>query len=102
VSLVTQPPWIAMQGVEVLGLHLDDPAIAAAPDAAVEITVHRSVSSRTEFDRAVSGKELPGVRARLTYPLSSLGVNKHGAFGIAFGLTGSASGRAVAVDQPGV
>ena len=102
VSLVAQPPWIAMQGVEVLGLHLDDPAIAAVPDAAVEITVHRSVSSRTEFDRAVSGKELPGVRARLTYPLSSLGVNQHGAFGIAFGLTGSASERAVAVDQPGV
>ena len=102
VSLVTQPPWIAMQGVEVLGLHLDDPAIAAADDPSIEITVHRSVSSRSEFDRAVRGEELPGVRARLTYPLSSLGVNKRGNFGVAFGLSGSGAERAVAVDKPGV
>ena len=78
------------------------PRIAAVDDAAVEITVHRSVSSRTEFDRAVSGEELPGVRARLTYPLSSLGVNKQGNFGVAFGLSGSGAERAVAVDEPGV
>jgi hypothetical protein len=102
VSLVTQPPWIALQGVEVLGLHLDDPAVAAADDPAVEITVHRSVTSRTEFNRAVSGDELPGVRARLTYPLSSLGVNRRGDFGIEFGLSGSGAERAVAVDEPGV
>ena len=102
VSLVTQPPWIALQGVEVLGLHLDDPAIATADDPAVEITVHRSVTSRTEFNRAVSGDELPGVRARLRYPLSALGVNAGGDFGIAFGLSGSGAERAVAVDEPGV
>lgn len=102
ISLVTQPPWIAMQGVEVLGLHLDDPAIAAADDPSIEITVHRSVSSRSEFDRAVRGEELPGVRARLAYPLSSLGVNKRGNFGVAFGLSGSGAERAVAVDEPGV
>ena len=101
-SLVTQPPWIATQGVEVLGLHLDDRAIAAVDDAAVEITVHRSVTSRTEFDRAVSGEELPGVRARLTFPFSSIGVNKKGDFGVAFGISGSGSARAVAVDEPGV
>jgi hypothetical protein len=102
VTLVTQPPWIATQGVEVLGLHLDDPAIAAVPDAAVEITVHRSVSSRTEFNRAITSGALPGVRARLRYPLSTLGVNKRGAFGIAFGLSGSGQERAVAVDEAGV
>ena len=102
VSLVTQPPWIAVQGTEVLGLHLDEPAIASVADAAVEVTVHRSVTSRTEFDRAVSGKELPGVRARLTFPFSSMGVNKKGDFGIAFGLSGSGQQRAVAVDEPGV
>lgn len=102
VHLITQPPWIATQGVEVLGLQLDDPAIASAADAAVEITVHRSVSSRTEFNRAISGEELPGVRARLTYPLAAVGVNKAGAFGVAFGLSGSGSERAVAVTDPGV
>ena len=100
--LVTQPPWVATQGVEVLGLQLDDRSIASVTDAAVEITVHRSVSSRTEFDRAISGEELPGVRATLTYPLSTLGVNKRGIFGVEFGLSGSGAERAVAVETPGV
>jgi hypothetical protein len=100
--LVTQPPWIATQGVEVLGLQLDDLSLASVDGAGVEITVHRSVSSRTEFDRAISGEELPGVRARLTYPFSTLGVTRRGGFGIAFGLSGSGSERAVAVDEPGV
>jgi hypothetical protein len=102
VSLVTQPPWVATQGVELLGLHLDDPAIANMEDAEVEITVHRSVTSRSEFDRAISGEELPGVRARLTYPFSTLDVNKAGAFGIVFGLSGSGAERAVAIEDPGV
>jgi hypothetical protein len=100
--LVTQPPYVATQGVEVLGLQLDDRAIASVPDAGVEITVHRSVTSRTDFDRAISGEELPGVRARLTYPFSTLGVNKTGGFGVSFGLSGSGAERAVAVDQAGV
>jgi len=102
VTLIAQPPWVPTQGVEVLGLHLDDRAAAAADGAAVEITVHRSVTTRTEFDRAVSGTELPGVRARLTFPFSSLGVNKKGDFGVSFGLSGSGEQRAVAVDEPGV
>ena len=42
------------------------------------------------------------MRARLKYPLSSLGVNKKGDFGVSFGLSGSGSERAVAVDEPGV
>jgi hypothetical protein len=100
--LVTQPPWVAMQGVEILGLQLDDLTLASVDGAGVEITVHRSVTTRTEFDRAISGEELPGVRARLTYPFSTLGVTRRGGFGIAFGLSGSGSERAVAVDEPGV
>jgi len=102
VSLVAQPPWIPTQGVEVLGLQLDDPAIADVEDAAVEITVHRSVTSRSEFDRAISGEELPGVRARMLFPFSTLGVNRAGRFGIVFGLSGSGAERAVAVEDPGV
>ena len=102
VSLVSQSPWIATQGVEVLGLHLDDPAIAALRGAAIEITVHRSVTTRTEFDRAVSGEGLPGTRAHLLFPLSSLAVNGHGNFLIAFGVTGSAAPRSVAIDSAGV
>ena len=102
VHLVAQPPWVAMQGVALLGLQLDDTALASVDGAGVEITVHRSVSTRTEFDRAVRGEELPGVRARLTYPFSTLGVTRRGGFGIAFGLSGSGSERAVAVDEPGV
>ena len=76
------------------------PRSRAADAPSIEITVHRSVTSRSEFDRAVR-RGAPGGPKRLTYPLSSLGVNKRGNYGIAFGLSGSGR-RAVAVDEPGV
>lgn len=102
VSLVSQPPWIARQGVEVLALRLDDPALAAVDGAGVEITVHRSVTTRTEFDRAVNGEELPRTRTRMTFPFSSTVVNRRGDFLVSFGLTGSAAPRSVAIDEAGV
>jgi hypothetical protein len=102
VSLVSQPAWIATRGVEVLDLHLDEPALADARDAAVEITVHRSVTSRTEFDNAIDKNDLPSTRTRLTFPLSSLGINKRGDFLLGFGLSGSGAPRSVEVDNAGV
>jgi hypothetical protein len=102
VSLVSQPPWITTRGAEVFVLHLDDPALATTPGAAVEITVHRSVTSRTDFDRAVNGDSLPSTRTRMTFPLSSVTPDKHGDFLIDFGLSGSGAPRSVAVDEAGV
>lgn len=102
VSLRSQPPWIATRGVEVLALHLDEPALATAPNAAVEITVHSSVTSRTDLDRAMTGEGLTSTRTRLTFPFSSLAPNRRGEFLIAFGLSGSGAPRSVAVDEAGV
>ena len=101
-SLVFQQPWIPTQGTELLLLHLDAPAVAAQPDAGVQLTVHRSVTSRTDFDNAVNGSSLPGTRAALTFRFSSTHLDAHHNFPVAFGLSGSAMARSVGIDSPGV
>jgi hypothetical protein len=102
VSLVSQPAWIAPDGVEVMSLHLDEPALARDPDAEVEVTVHGSVASRTEFNLAVSGEELGSTRSRLTFPLSEVRLNRRGEFLVGFGLSGSGAEPQVGIDSPGV
>ena len=102
VTLVSQPPEVETHGAEVLGLHLDDASIATESGAAVEITIHRSVTSRTDFDRAVNGESLPDVRSRLTFPFSSITVDHRGDFLVGFGLTGSGASRTADVEEAGV
>jgi hypothetical protein len=102
VSLVRQPAWIAPGGVEIMSLHLDNPELATNPDAAVEVTVHSSVSSRTEFNRAVSGEELGGTLSRLTFPLAEAQLNPRDQFLVGFGLSGSDAQPQVGIDSPGV
>jgi len=102
VSLVSQPPWIQTQGAELLALHLDEASVAGQPNAGVQVTIHDSVSSRTDFDHAVSGTSLPGVITRLTFPFSSIQLNQKHQFVVVFGLSGSSQPRSVAVDRAGV
>jgi len=102
VSLVSQPAWIPIQGAELLALHLDEPTVAGQPNAGVQLTIHDSVTSRTSFDHAVSGTALPDVLSQLTFPFSSIQLNRQHQFVVAFGLAGSAQPRSVAVDRPGV
>jgi hypothetical protein len=102
VSLVRQPAWIAPDGVEIMSLHLDDPELARDPDAEVEVTVHSSVTSRTEFNRAVSGEELGGTLSRLTFPLADARLNRRDQFLVGFGLSGSDVQPQVGIDSPGV
>src|SRR6185503_5327915 len=102
VSLVKQPAWIAPDGVEVMSLHLDDPELANHPDAEVEVTIHSSVTSRTDFNEAVSGEELGGTRSRLTFPLSAVQLNRRDQFLVGFGLSGSEAQPQVGIDSPGV
>jgi hypothetical protein len=99
---VRQPAWIAPDGVEVMSLHLDDPELARDPDAAVEVTVHSSVASRTEFNRAVSGEELGGTLSRLTFPLADSRLNARDEFLVGFGLSGSGVEPQVGIDSAGV
>jgi hypothetical protein len=105
VSLVYEPPWIqADQGVELLGLQLDEPAVASEPNAAIELTVHDSVSSRTAFYSVVNGNPLGATDPdrQVTIPFSSLQLNSKHQFSVSFGLAGSGQANTVNVDGPGV
>jgi hypothetical protein len=102
VSLVSQPGWIEPDGVEIMSLHLDDPGLAHNPDAEVEVTIHSSMSARSDFARAVSGDELGGTLSRLTYPLSEARLNRRNQFLVGFGLGGSDAQPQVGIDSPGV
>ena len=102
VSLVSQPAWIPVGGVEIMSLHLDDHALASDPDAQVELTVHSSVTSRTDFNHAVTGANLGGTVSRLTLPLADLQINRRGDFLVGYGLSGSGGSSRVGVDSPGV
>jgi hypothetical protein len=83
-------------------LHLDEAALATDPNAAVEVTIHGSVSARSDFDRAVTGEALGTTISRLTFPLSSLSVNRRKEFLVGFGLLGSGATRTVGIDGAGV
>jgi len=102
VSLVSQLPWIPVGGVEFMSLHLDDRALASEANAAVEVTVHSSVTSRTDFDHAVTGADLGGTMARLTFPLSDAHLNRRGNFAVGYGLSGSSASPRIGVESPGV
>ncbi len=104
VSLVSQPPWIpADQGAELLGLQLDEPAVAKEPNAAIELSFYPSVSSRSAFDGALRATSSLGEPdQQLDFPFSSLQLNSKHQFAVAFGLRDSSQPRTVGVDGPGV
>ena len=102
VTLVSQPAWIPTRGIEVLQLHLDDPRLAADPNAEVQVTLHHSVSSRTDFESAVAGASLGTTTALLTFPVSTLQLNRHDNFLVGFGLSGSGAAQTVGIDSAGV
>lgn len=102
VELVSQPPWIPTQGAEILALHLDQPGVADQPGASVQLTIHHSVTSRTDFDRAATGAAFPSTRSHLTFPFSAIHLNANHDFVVAFGLSGSAVPRSVGIASPGV
>ncbi len=102
VSLVSQAPWIPTHGSEVIGLHLDDAALASIPGADVQVTVHRSVSSRSDFENAINGTALGSTRNIITFPLSSIQLNRRHEFLIGFGLSGSDAPRRIGLEGPGV
>jgi len=102
ISLVDQPAWIPVGGTEIMSLHLDDKALASDPDAQVEVTIHSSVTSRNDFNDAVSGGDLGGTMSRLTFPLSEVRRNRRGNFLVGYGLSGSDASPKVGVESPGV
>ncbi len=102
VTLVSQPPWVPTRGIEVMKLHLDEPGLAEAENMGVEVTIHDSVTARSDFDRAISGESLGGIISRLHFPFSSLNVNRRREFLVGFGLLGSGAEQTVGIDGAGV
>jgi hypothetical protein len=102
VTLVSQPSWIPTQGVEILQLHLDEKKVAADPSAEVRVTVHASVSSRSDFNDAVTGAALGDTVSQLAFPFTALALNARHNFLVGFGLSGSGAPRSMGIDSPGV
>ena len=59
-SLVSQDTWVPLRGSFTMKLHIDDPALAARPNAAISIQIHSSTTSRSGFDAAIANQNLGG------------------------------------------
>ncbi len=101
-SLAAQPAWIQTQGNELIAVRLGQPSVAAQPGAGIQLTIRRSVTSRTDFENALSGKSLPDVVTHFSYPFSSNRPTPQHEYVLTFGLSGSSAPRAVGIDSPGV
>ena len=66
------------------------------------MTVHSSVTARSDFNGAVTGDDLGGTRSRLTFPLASAQINRRGNFLVGFGMSNADAEPRVSVDSPGV
>ena len=103
VSLVNQTPWVRLHSHFTLTLHLDDPALAAQPGAALGFLVHESATSRSAFDEAVSGRDLGGVIYQPSpIPIASLHPDRRHDVQVTFGLPGSGLTPTLGIRQPGV
>jgi hypothetical protein len=103
VSLVSQTAWAPLQGTFNMVLHVDDPALAARPGAAISITVHASAGTRSAFDDAIDNNDLGGVEFQADpVPVSSLGHDTHGNVTMTFGLSGSTVTPTLGISEPGV
>ncbi len=84
-------------------LHLENPALAAQPGAAIAITVYQSASSRSGFDNVIANQDLGGT---LYVPnkiaVSSLAPDAKNNVSITFGLSGSEWRPTIGINRPGV
>jgi hypothetical protein len=103
VTLVSQTAWTPLRGTFTMVLHLDNPALAARPGAAISITVHGSATSRSAFDDAINNDNLGGVEFQADpIPVSTLGHDAHGNVTLTFGLSGSKVTPTLGISDPGV
>jgi len=102
-SLVRQSTWVPLHGTFAMTLHIDDPALAARPNAAISIQVHPSTTSRSGFDDAIADRNLGGNLYLLPQiRLSSLQPDQRGDVSIAFGLSNSDVRPSIPLTRPGV
>jgi hypothetical protein len=102
-SLVSQSPWVPLRDKFTMKLHIDDPALAARPGAAIAIRVDPSTDSRSGFDAVIANGN-PGVAL---YQLDQISVasllpDARGNVSITFGLRNSGVQPTIRIDRPGV
>ncbi len=102
VSLVSQSTWVALRQTFTMKLHLDNPTLAAKPDAAIAVTVYQSTTSRTGFDDVVQGRNLGGTFYVHTTAVASLQPDARRDVTLAFGLAGSDTRPTIGITRPGV
>lgn len=103
VSLVSQDPWVRLESTFTIELHLDNPTIAARPDAAIALRVHESASSRIGFDDVIANRNL-GSTLYQTAPrrVADLQKDRDNNVRLTFGLSGSGVEPSIGIRNPGV
>ncbi len=102
VSLVNQSTWVALRHTFTMKLHLDNPTLAARPDAAIAVTVYQSTTSRSGFDDVVQGRNLGGTFYVNTIAVASLRPDAKRDVTLTFGLAGSDIRPTIGITRPGV
>jgi hypothetical protein len=103
VSLVSQDPWVRLESTFTIKLHLDNPTIAARPDAAIALRVHESARSRIGFDDVIANRNL-GSTLYQTSPrrVADLARDRDNNVRLTFGLSGSDVTPSIGIRNPGV
>ena len=102
-SLVSQSTWVPLGQTFTMKLHIDNPRLAASPNAAISIRVHQSTTSRSGFDDVIRNQSLGGT---LYVPnqisVASLHPDAHDDISIVFGLSGSGVRPTIGIGRQGV
>jgi hypothetical protein len=103
-SLVSQDPaWVGLHGSFKMQLHLERPALAQNPNAAIAVQIHQSVDSRSGFDDAIADENLGGtLYAPDPIRLSTLRRTPANDVIVTFGLSGSEVQPTIGISRPGV
>ena len=102
-SLVSQDTWVPLRQTFTMKLHIDNPTLAAQPNAAIAIRIHQSTTSRSGFDDVIANRNLGGTLYEPNHiSVASLHPDRHDDVSIVFGLPGSGTRPTIFINRPGV
>jgi hypothetical protein len=102
-SLVSQSTWVGLRQTFTMKLHIDNPALANRPGAAIAIRIDQSRTSRSAFDDVIANGD-PGDTLYVPDQISmaTLAPDSKGNISIGFGLSGSGVRPPIGINRPGV
>jgi hypothetical protein len=102
-SLVSQSTWVGLHDTFRMRLHIEQPALAANPNAEILVRIHQSATSRSGFDDAIANEDLGGtLYVPPQIPLSTLRRSASNNVDVAYGLPGSDTSPRIRISNPGV